>query len=104
MVEDKTLIRGNKVCKNVIGHDANALYLWAIIQGMPVGKYKHITEYNVNNLIHDVFSQVLLSNISKAHGQFTSVLFEVHRAYFSNISSITLQSAFESNKASWLST
>jgi hypothetical protein len=51
------LIRGNKVCKNVIRFDANALYLWDIMQDMiPVGKYKHITEYNINNLIHDVLN------------------------------------------------
>ena len=33
---NKTLIRGNKLCKNIIGFDANALYLWAIMQDMPV--------------------------------------------------------------------
>ncbi len=36
---DKTLIRGSKLCRNIIGFDANALYLWAIMQDMPVGKY-----------------------------------------------------------------
>ncbi len=38
----KTLIRGNELCKTIIGFDAKALYLWAIMQDMPVGKYKHI--------------------------------------------------------------
>ena len=54
---DKTLIRGNKICKNVIGFDANALYLWAIIQDMPVGNYKHITEYNIKDLIKDILNE-----------------------------------------------
>jgi hypothetical protein len=56
---DKTLIRGNKLCKNIIGFDANALYLWAIMQDMPVGKYKHITEYNIKDLINDVLNEKL---------------------------------------------
>ncbi len=42
---DKTLIRGGKVCKNVVGYDSNALYLWAISEVMPVGDYGTIT-YN----------------------------------------------------------
>ena len=57
---DKTLIRGNKLCKNIIGFDANALYLWAIMQDMPVGKYKHITEYNIKDLINDVLNEFFL--------------------------------------------
>jgi hypothetical protein len=28
---------GDKLCKNIIGFDANALYFWAIMQNMPVG-------------------------------------------------------------------
>ncbi len=42
-----------------IGFDADALYLWATMQGMLVGNYKHITENNMNNLIHDVFNETL---------------------------------------------
>ena len=40
---DKTLIRNNaaRVCQNIIGYDANALYLWALAQPMPVGLYTH---------------------------------------------------------------
>ena len=56
---NKTLIRGNKLCKNIIGFDANALYLWVIMQDMPVGKYKHIKEYNIDNLIHDILNDKL---------------------------------------------
>jgi hypothetical protein len=32
---DNTFIRGNKFCKNIIGFDATALYLWAMMQRMP---------------------------------------------------------------------
>ncbi len=28
-----------KPCKKVVGYDANALYLWAIMQDMPTGQY-----------------------------------------------------------------
>jgi len=40
---DKSFIRQNpeKMCQNVIGYDANALYLWALSQPMPVGLYTH---------------------------------------------------------------
>jgi hypothetical protein len=31
----KTLIRGNKLFKILIGFDAIALYLWALMQNMP---------------------------------------------------------------------
>ena len=39
----KTLIRDNpnKTCENIVGYDANALYLWALSQEMPVGLYTH---------------------------------------------------------------
>ena len=46
--KEKTFIRNGemtrkklepKPCKKVVGYDANALYLWAIIQDMPTGKY-----------------------------------------------------------------
>ena len=29
----------SKVCKNVVGYDANALHPWAIMQPMPAGNY-----------------------------------------------------------------
>ncbi len=46
--KDKTFIRNAemtgknlepKPCKKVVGYDANALYLWAIMQDMPTGQY-----------------------------------------------------------------
>ena len=54
---DKTCIRNGKLCKNIIGFDANALYLWAIMQKMPVGQYKNIPEYNINDLVQDVLNE-----------------------------------------------
>ncbi len=40
---NKTKIRnGDKLCKTIIGYDANALYLWAIAQEMPTCKHEHI--------------------------------------------------------------
>ena len=33
-----------KPCKKVVGYDANALYLWAIMQNMPAGQYSRRLE------------------------------------------------------------
>lgn len=38
-VKGKTKIRVGKTCQRVIGFDANALYLWAIGEEMPVGAF-----------------------------------------------------------------
>ncbi|XP_071797162.1 uncharacterized protein [Asterias amurensis] len=36
----KTAIRGGpKPCENIVGFDANALYLWSIMQDMPIGTF-----------------------------------------------------------------
>ena len=35
----KTKIRGDKTCKKIVGYDANALYLSAIMEPMPTGDY-----------------------------------------------------------------
>ncbi|KAL5019000.1 hypothetical protein ScPMuIL_004722, partial [Solemya velum] len=35
----KTLVRGGKPCRKIVGYDANALYLWAIGEKMPVGAF-----------------------------------------------------------------
>jgi hypothetical protein len=56
---NKTRIRGGKLCKKVLGYDANALYLWAIAQVMPTGDYGHITNYDLNTLKEDVMSGAL---------------------------------------------
>ena len=38
--KDVTKIRGgNELCSAIVGYDANALYLWAIMQDMPTGWY-----------------------------------------------------------------
>ncbi len=56
---DKTLIRGKKLCKSIIGFDNNAMYLNAIMQEMAVGKYKQITEYNIKDLTRDILNEKL---------------------------------------------
>ena len=53
----KTYIRnGKKICKKIIGYDANALYLWAIAQEMPTGKHEHIKKYDLNELKDDILN------------------------------------------------
>ncbi|MEE9391509.1 MAG: hypothetical protein V3W41_03290, partial [Planctomycetota bacterium] len=39
-------IRGGETCRTVVGYDANALYLWAIMQDMPTGWYTRRREEN----------------------------------------------------------
>ena len=34
-----TKIRGGEPCRSIVGYDANALYLWALMQDMPTGWY-----------------------------------------------------------------
>ena len=34
-----TKIRGGETCRSIVGYDANALYLWALMQDMPCGWY-----------------------------------------------------------------
>ena len=53
----KTQIRnGNKLCKKAIGYDANALYLWAISQCIPTGKYNRIESYDLKQLEEDILN------------------------------------------------
>jgi len=54
-----THICGGKLCKHVLGFDANALYLWAIAQVMPTGDYIHVHEYDLNQLKQDVMHDKL---------------------------------------------
>ena len=45
--KDVTKIRGGgETCRSIVGYDANALYLWAIMQGMPTGWYTRRREEN----------------------------------------------------------
>ena len=45
--KDVTKIRGGgETCRSIVGYDANALYLWAIIQDMPTGWYTRRREEN----------------------------------------------------------
>ena len=57
---NKTRIRdGDKLCKKIIGYDANALYLWAIAQEMPTGNHIHIKTYNLKQLKNDLLNDKL---------------------------------------------
>ena len=42
----------NHPCKTIVGNDANALYLWALIQDMPTGWYTRRREENTYRLEH----------------------------------------------------
>ena len=45
--KDVTRIRGGgETCRSIVGYDANALYLWAIMQDMPTGWYTRRREEN----------------------------------------------------------
>ncbi|EGZ17311.1 hypothetical protein PHYSODRAFT_500456 [Phytophthora sojae] len=52
---NETKIRGGKVCKKIIGYDANALYLWALGNEMPCGRLTTIDAYPgiVDDIIND---------------------------------------------------
>ena len=46
-VKDVTKIRGgSEPCRSIVGYDANALYLWALMQDMPTGWYVRRREEN----------------------------------------------------------
>ena len=59
---NKTRIRGGKLCKNVLGYDANALYLWAISEVMTTGDGT-ITQYDLHQLKNDVMSDMLFGYV-----------------------------------------
>ncbi|EGZ30784.1 hypothetical protein PHYSODRAFT_473214 [Phytophthora sojae] len=44
-LRNETKIRGGKLCKKIIGYDANALYLWALGNEMPCGRLTTIEAY-----------------------------------------------------------
>ncbi|KAG3017145.1 hypothetical protein PC120_g11197 [Phytophthora cactorum] len=49
---NETKIRGGKICKKIIGYDANALYLWALGNEMPCGRLTTIEVYD--GIIDDI--------------------------------------------------
>ncbi|GMF42761.1 unnamed protein product [Phytophthora lilii] len=49
---NETKIRGGKVCKKIIGYDANALYLWALGNEMPCGRLTTVEAYE--GIIDDI--------------------------------------------------
>ncbi|XP_070567231.1 uncharacterized protein [Ptychodera flava] len=57
----KTVVRNKKPCKRIIGYDANALYLWALMQDMPTGFYfcRKICENFCRTLSEPIASQWL---------------------------------------------
>ena len=36
---EETLVRGKKVCQNIVVYDCSGLHLWAIGEGMPTGSF-----------------------------------------------------------------
>ncbi|RAW23001.1 hypothetical protein PC110_g20562 [Phytophthora cactorum] len=52
---NETKIRGGKVCKKIIGYDANALYLWALGNEMSCGRLTTIDAYPgiVDEIVND---------------------------------------------------
>ena len=61
---DNTYIRnGIKRCAKIIGYDANALYLRAVSQLMPVGAHEYITKYNLDDLNDDILNDKLFGFI-----------------------------------------
>ncbi|KAG2885666.1 hypothetical protein PC129_g22571 [Phytophthora cactorum] len=52
---NETKIRGGKICKKIIGYDANALYLWALGNEMPCGRLTTVDAYPgiVSDIVND---------------------------------------------------
>ncbi|EGZ14848.1 hypothetical protein PHYSODRAFT_254342 [Phytophthora sojae] len=52
---NETKIRGGRICKKIIGYDANALYLWALGNEMPCGRLTTIEAYTgiVDDIVYD---------------------------------------------------
>ncbi|GMF20897.1 unnamed protein product [Phytophthora lilii] len=48
------LVRGGKLCKKIIGYDANALYLWALGNEMPCGRLTTIEAYD--GIVEDIIA------------------------------------------------
>ena len=49
----------DKLCKKIIGYDANALYLWGISQEMPTGEYQRVESYDVEQFTQDILNDKL---------------------------------------------
>ena len=45
----KSFIRDdrNKPCKSIVGYDVNTLYLWSIVENMPVGYLLFVEKVNI---------------------------------------------------------
>ncbi|KAG3069557.1 hypothetical protein PI125_g23190 [Phytophthora idaei] len=55
---NETTIRGSKVCKKIIGYDANALYLWALGNEMPCDRLTTVEAYD--GIIDDIKADKVL--------------------------------------------
>ncbi|KAG6618409.1 uncharacterized protein IUM83_01047 [Phytophthora cinnamomi] len=58
---NETKIRGSKICKKIIGYDANALYLWALGNEMPCGRLTTIDAYD--GIIDDIKSDKIFGSL-----------------------------------------
>ncbi|KAJ8579170.1 hypothetical protein ON010_g25 [Phytophthora cinnamomi] len=55
---NETKIRGSKICKKIIGYDANALYRWALVNEIPCARLSTIEAYD--GIIDDIKSDKIL--------------------------------------------
>ena len=55
--KDVTRIRGEKLCKRVVGYDANSLYLYALANSMFCGDHTIVKPYDgiLNDVLNDRF-------------------------------------------------
>ena len=72
--KDVTKIRGEETCRSILGHDANALYLWALMQDMPtdgtrVGERKSSSARNRHNSPDRWLSNGSLGNLQRTDAQ-----------------------------------
>ncbi|KAG2759877.1 hypothetical protein PC129_g19765 [Phytophthora cactorum] len=60
---NETTIRGGKLCKKVIGYDANALYVWALGNDMPCGRLTTIEAYP--SIVNDIESNKIFGFLER---------------------------------------
>ncbi|GMF39746.1 unnamed protein product [Phytophthora lilii] len=79
---NETKIRGGKVCKKIIGYDANALYLWALGNEMPCGRLTTVEAYE--GIIDDINADKIFGFLEcdvQCHGKH---MFDYNQARTSN--------------------
>jgi hypothetical protein len=102
----KLLFRNQKVCKKVVGFDANALYLWAIGQDMLCGEHEVIDAYPglVNDILSGLFCGVVECDVQVPEGlkdYFTEIapIFKHSDISYDNVSEDTKTQVKENNKS-----